>query len=198
MTNPVEQGRPVHLIGFIHEVLVKCPSCGRAATVMAKAGLREKKPTVRCPTCGFSRSGWPAPDGKFLDAITRRRCPRCERWLDNRYQRFLAGRREVVLSCPCKAQTTVAVYYGAIRLGRPFDPYFGYPVWLQKDVGRKTLWAYNRRHLGFLKAYVAAVIRVRTPHANASLASRLPAWISKGTRRVSILKTIAAIERRAA
>ena len=194
----VEERGSVYLIDFIDEVLVKCPSCGHPATVMARAGLREKKPAVRCTSCGFSRSGWPGPDGVVMNAIARRRCPRCGRWLERRCQRFVARRREVVLSCPCKAQTTVAVHYGAVRLGGPHDPYFGYPLWLQKAVGREVLWAYNRRHLSFIKAFVAALVRVRTPHANGSLASRMPSWISKGTRRESLLKTIAAMERRAA
>jgi hypothetical protein len=83
----------------------------------------------------------------------------------------------------------------SIRLGEPFDPYFGYPLRLQKPLGREVLWAYNRRHLAFLRAFIGAGIRPKTPHANASLASRLPAWMKKATRRAHLLKGIASLEK---
>lgn len=133
-----------------------------------------------------------------MDAVARRRCPRCGRWLEKRYQRVVARRREVVLSCPCKAETTVALKFTMVRLGEPYDPYFGYPLWLQKRLGREILWAYNHRHLAFLKRFVQATIRPRTPGWNGSLASRLPSWLTKGTRRPNVLKNIEALERRAA
>jgi hypothetical protein len=84
------------------------------------------------------------------------------------------------------------------RLGEPYDPYFGYSLWLQKPLGRDVLWAYNLRHLAFIKSFVAAQIRPRTPNANGNLASRLPSWITKRTRRTNVLKGIVSLERRAA
>jgi ribosomal protein S27AE len=193
-----ERSRPEYLVDFIDEVLVECPRCGEEAIVVATDGFRAAAPAVRCAKCGFSRAGWPAPDGAVIDAVAKRRCPRCGRWLEKRYQRVLAKRREVVLSCPCKAQTAVARRFASVRLGEPYDPYFGYPLWLQKAIGRNVLWAYNRRHLAFLKGFVAANMRPRTPGANGSLASRLPAWITKGTRRANVLRAIQALQRRAA
>jgi predicted RNA-binding Zn-ribbon protein involved in translation (DUF1610 family) len=193
-----ETSRPEYVVDFIDEVLVECPRCGEEAVVVAKGGFRAAEPAVRCTNCGFSRTGWPAPDGVLVKAVAKRRCPRCGRWLEKRYQRVLAKRREVVLSCPCKAQTTVAVRFASVRLGEPYDPYFGYPLWLQKVIGRNVLWAYNRRHLAFLRVFVAAGVRPRTAGANGSLASRLPAWITKGTRRPNILRAIQTLQRRAA
>jgi len=187
--------RPEYLMDYIDEVLVECPQCGASAAVRASSGLCTQAPRVRCTSCGFNRTGWPTT-GLLADAVVKRRCPRCGRWLEKRYQRVVARRREVVLSCPCKAQTRVALLYTAIRLGQPHDPYFGYPLWLKKEIGREVLWAYNRRHLAFMKGLVGAEIRPRTPGANASLSSRLPSWITKGTRRQSILRALAAMERR--
>lgn len=123
----------IFLEDFIDEVLVECPSCGNPATVIAQAGLCDKAPAVRCRRCGFNRTGWPVTDRVLVHAVARRRCPRCGRWLEKRYQRVLVKRREVVLSCPCKAQTTVARAFTGIRLGEPYDPYFGYPLWFRKS-----------------------------------------------------------------
>jgi hypothetical protein len=190
-----EKPRPEYVVDFIDEVLVKCPRCGEEAIVVARNGFRAADPAVGCTSCGFSRTGWPAPDGVLVNAVARRRCPRCGRWLEKRYQRVLAKRREVVLSCPCKAQMTVAFDFASVRLGEPYDPYFGYPLWLQKAIGRNVLWAYNRRHLAFLGAFIAASVRPRTPGWNGSLASRLPAWLTKGTRRANILRAIRVLQR---
>jgi len=198
MTGTEDIAQPEYLVDYIDEVLVECPECGSAATVHAKDGLRTEAPRMRCASCGFNRTGWPVSEGVLGNAAARRRCPRCGRWLEKRYQRVLAKRREVVLSCPCKAQTTVALLFSAIRLGEPYDPYFGYPLLLRKAVGREILWAYNMRHLSYLRAFVGAGVRPRTPGANGSLASRLPTWITKGTRRPNILRALAALKRGAA
>jgi transcription elongation factor Elf1 len=188
---------PTYLTDFIDDVLIECPRCGAAAAVRAKAGLRDEAPAVRCGRCGFNRTGWPMPSGVLVNAIARRRCPRCGRWLEKRYQRVLAKRREVVLSCPCGAQSAVALNFTSIRLGEPYDPYFGYPLWLRKTIGANVLWAYNHRHLAFLRTFVGAPIRPRTPHANSSLVSRLPRWMTAATMRTSVLKGIAALEHKA-
>jgi predicted RNA-binding Zn-ribbon protein involved in translation (DUF1610 family) len=193
-----EIARPTYLVDFIDQVLVACPQCGRVATVLAKGALRAQSPAIRCANCGFNRTGWPAPDGVILDAVARRRCPRCGRWLERRYQRLSGKHGEVIISCPCKAQTTVAIKFTSVRLGEPCDPYFGYPLWLQKAIGHDVLWAYNRRHLTFLKDFVRAGIRPRSRHANGSLASRLPSWIAKGTRRANVLKHLETLARRSA
>src|SRR5438445_5465101 len=79
--------RPEYLIDYIDEVLVECPECGALATVRAKNGLRSESPRVRCTKCGFNRTGWPTPAGARVTAVTKRRCPRCGRWLEKRYQR---------------------------------------------------------------------------------------------------------------
>jgi predicted RNA-binding Zn-ribbon protein involved in translation (DUF1610 family) len=189
--------RPEYLFDFIDEVLIRCPECGEAAVVLARSKLCAANPAVRCARCGFNRAGWPGPKVR-ADAVAKRRCPRCGRWLEKRYHRALAKRRAIVLSCPCKAETVVALQFISVRLGGPHDPYFGYPLWLQKTIGPNVLWAYNRRHLAFLKEYVAAAIRPRTPGANGSLASRLPAWMKKGTRRANLLRAIQALEGRTA
>jgi hypothetical protein len=59
-----------------------------------------------------------------------------------------------------------------------------------------VLWAYNREHLIFLRDYVAAMLRERVPNANASLASRLPAWLKKGANRSAVLKAVERLERK--
>jgi hypothetical protein len=71
-----------------------------------------------------------------------------------------------------------------------YDSYFGLPLWLQTRVGDHILWAYNRRHLEFIEAFVCAGWR------NNSLSSRLPDWIKVAKNRTSILKSIDKLKQR--
>ena len=74
------------------------------------------------------------------------------------------------------------------------DGLFGLSLWLQTPCCGEILWARNERHLLFLEQYVAAQLRGRKIESgwrNASLASRLPAWLKSKKHRPEILKAIA-------
>ena len=72
----------------------------------------------------------------------------------------------------------------------PVDPHFGLPLWLQRPFGDEVLWAVNGRHLAFLRDYIAASLREREPYRNQSVASRLPAWMGRSTKRGALLTAI--------
>jgi hypothetical protein len=81
--------------------------------------------------------------------------------------------------------------------GRPYDWYFGLPLWLQTPCCGSTLWALNRAHLDFLESYVAAHQRTKVGAASAgkvrnrSMASRLPRWMKSARHRETVLKSLA-------
>jgi hypothetical protein len=88
---------------------------------------------------------------------------------------------------------------GAYVLGGPADPYFHHPLWLQAPCCGHTLWAYNRRHLAFLRAYVAATDRRRAERddkdsRNRLLESRLPRWMKAAKNRDAVVRGLAALE----
>ena len=83
--------------------------------------------------------------------------------------------------------------------GNAADAYFGLPLWLHIEVGDRTLWANNLRHLQFIKAFVQAPIRERHDKPgqgwrNQSVISRLPEWIKLAKNRQRVLKAIALLE----
>lgn len=86
----------------------------------------------------------------------------------------------------------------AVRLGAPVDPYYGFPLWLRIACAGHTLWAYNRRHLAFLRDFSAAPLRERSPGRNASLASRLPGWLKQASNRDAVARAVARLEAKAA
>ena len=88
---------------------------------------------------------------------------------------------------------------GQYALGDAADAYFHLPLWLQVPCGGNTLWAYNARHVAFLREYVASTQRRRSPRAdsgplNTRLASRLPRGIKLAKNRDTVLRAISKLE----
>jgi hypothetical protein len=74
------------------------------------------------------------------------------------------------------------------------DGTFGLSLWLQTPCCGEVLWAYNAAHLLLLERFVSAQLRSRDIGLgcrNASLISRLPAWIKSKKHRPEVLKAIA-------
>lgn len=75
------------------------------------------------------------------------------------------------------------------------DPVFRLPVWLHATCRHGTLWAYNRRHLGEIEAFVEARLRERRAHpehgwSNRAWTSRLPRWVMAAKNRQDVLQCI--------
>ena len=76
----------------------------------------------------------------------------------------------------------------------PDDGYFGLDIWLQTYCCGNSLYAFTKRHLELLEAYIKADLRERKRGAggwhNASVASRLPKWIKSHKNREQLFKAI--------
>ena len=83
-----------------------------------------------------------------------------------------------------------------LLFGKPADPYFRLPLWLQSDFEDHVFWAYNEQHLALLKQHVSAGLRERNgqDYKNNSIGSRLPRWLTSAKNRPSILKLIDELE----
>ena len=89
---------------------------------------------------------------------------------------------------------------GSSHFGTPVDPYFGEPLWLQIPCVGETLWAYNPKHLEFLRAYVSSTLRERSHRdgglRNQLLESRLPKWMKAADNREKVLAGIRKLEKK--
>lgn len=90
---------------------------------------------------------------------------------------------------------------GHIWVGASVDWYFHHPLWLRISCCGSTLWAYNAAHLSWIKSFVAAKLRERTPNeahgwSNQSLASRLPKWIKQKNNRDALLSAVKKLEQK--
>jgi hypothetical protein len=130
-------------------------------------------------------------------------CPKCSRWAkvqreDPASTDWFAPRRVTCRHC---GMTKRSQERGISRSwhGSPEDDYFHLPLWLQSPCCGDVLWAYNARHLRFLRDYVSSDLRERRRNpklgwGNGSLASRLPRWMQLAKNRGGILKVIEKLE----
>ena len=135
-------------------------------------------------------------DHKHLDELAREflvACPRCAaRALVRRRPSDVAAHDALaVLTCvACGHSATTSAARTTIDGAR--DWFFGLPLWLQAPCCGETLWAYNAEHLEYLEAYVGATLRRHVHDAergwsNASVASRLPTWLTSSKNRAAVL-----------
>lgn len=205
--------RGAGLGSFSDEFLVKCPQCGACARV-ARSWNDEhrhwRRARLTCTSCGSSRlaearlccprcplpqgSGWSGP--ALLSARTR--CARCGAWLElERRLRVPPKQDWVELGCERCDLGTRASYQLRVPPLRTdaVDLCFGLPLWLQTPCRGQTLWAFNPRHLKFLREALGATLRERGSANTASAASRLPGWL-KRLDRTTVQQAIARLERR--
>ncbi len=143
---------------------------------------------VVCPAC----SGRAAVRAETESKPPRLTCPGC-----GRSQDWKATAYGVLFSRPASGWPE-----GQFAIGDAADAYFHLPLWLQAPCVGHTLWAFNERHLAFLRDFVGATDRsvpqrLASEPLNTLLASRLPRWIQVGKNRRVILKALSKLEVRA-
>jgi hypothetical protein len=209
----VDNGR--WLAGFSGEFVVRCPQCRAASKVFREWDHARRTwgpATVACVTCGFSRrqqtragcecgrcqrhvcDSWAGP----VVISVRRRCSHCgRRMCVDRQAKVAPQHRFVTLSCDgCGAPTNADYEIRPVMVPAALvDNCFGLPLWLQIPCAGHTLWAFNARHLAYLKEFVQAGLRERHGTANASVVSRLPGWLKQAKHRGEALRAVERLER---
>lgn len=98
------------------------------------------------------------------------------------------------LACGHVSSKLIRQKRGLTILGAPIDPYFHLPLWLKADCCGERLWAYNRRHLAFLKEFVGAKLRDVGTTGHRNLGNKLPKWMLLAKNRDDVLRVIARLE----
>ena len=208
---PVDTGRfgdrGWSLGGFAGEFVVRCPRCGSAATVRRDwdhAARAWRPAAVVCAGCGFSRrqrtSAGGVPDGWAGPVVVRvrRRCGACGRRMQVcRRATAVPQHRSVLLTCDgCGATTHAGYELSPLTVPDALvDNCFGLPLWLRTPCAGRVLWAFNGRHLAYLRAYLRADLRERRNAPGASAVSRLPGWLKQARHRGEALRAVERLER---
>jgi hypothetical protein len=194
------------LIGrYAQSAWVECPGCSRAAFVSSpsKWGMPfvPSSAFVRCQHCSFSDE-YPSWYGTMRGHAFVG-CPRCQKYWDEHYEWSGEPSEEPdrfgETVCPtCSLRLSFAITWKRVEFaGKPVDPAFGLPLWLQRRCCGHILWAYNREHLETLRAYVGAKHRQRYFHGKWSMIARLPSWIKSAKNRESVLRCIDRLDQEA-
>jgi hypothetical protein len=209
----VDHGR--WLGAFAGEFIVRCPRCADRAKVLRQWDHQRRRwmpATVACTACGFARrheqaagcecgrceraasSGWAGP----VIVAARRRCGQCGRWMQIRRRAKTAPASPgLALRCDgCGAATTTCYSVRPVTVPDALvDNCFGLPLWLQTPCAGHTVWAFNARHLAYLKEFLEADLRERRGTAgNASVISRLPAWMKSAKHRDEARRAVRRLE----
>ena len=190
-----------------NEVFCVCPRCGGPALSKCKFGYTFPyfgidTARVQCLKCSFNRE-WARSDIKWkgpVIGIVHQRCSNCGyKWLTAEVwkERYSDRVKQTIrLECPaCHGISDLKLGWIEDRsAGKPLDPYFGFPLWLQEETCGDIFWAYNKDHLQALKAYITASYRERPRDSKWSMMTRLPKWIKSARNRDALLKSIEKME----
>jgi hypothetical protein len=199
-TRFVDKGRS--LASFADDFLVRCPRCQATARVSRPwnhEARRWQAAKVVCRTCGFARgedaTSWSGP----VTLHIRCRCGHCGRRIHlTRPASATPPDRTLAVRCDGCGHTTDTTFSTSPRRvpDNPADECFGLPLALRTPCAGHTFWAFNPAHLAYLKDFLQADLRERTPTAtNRSVASRLPPWLKQRRHRGEALRAVARLER---
>lgn len=197
---------------YADRIEVRCPRCAHPGQVRAPRGQDGQDGQVRfaCAGCGFDAAatsccGQRAAQGDWHGPVRlygRRPCGYCgHQWLGA--SRIYEGKpahapQRLSVRCPvCARDSDVEVQMAPHRGDEPRDPHLGLPLRLLEPTRQGLLWAYNAQHLDELRRYVAATQRERLCEAgNASMVSRLPAWMKLARHCTAVLKALDRLQAR--
>lgn len=188
---------------FCNKIFCCCPNCRKRAVIKAEVlfavPLCIKSARMQCLTCAFHQD-W--LKGKLYGKVAgtaQQRCPNCgHKWLNAKVYGKANGRlktKRTVVCSHCKNLVAIDLKWQNLWLPEEaIDPYFGSPLWLQRECSGKTFWAYNELHLQVLKSYVEASLRDDRMRGKWSMTARLPQWITSAKNRQAVLRCINRLE----
>ena len=192
----VDIGTTIH--SYIYEIFVCCPACGLRAMVSKKNQSNWDQAVLQCSNCKYHLEG----RDKIYDLIVKVMCGNCAARIDICIPNVKPNKGLRSIRCKeCgetneyKPRFVEAVPYHTPRTMQ-VDPFFKLPLWLQSEVRGKILWAWNYRHLDYIRHYVQSSLRVRHRHQYSSMVERLPSWITTAKNRLHIVKAIRRLEKK--
>lgn len=120
-------------------------------------------------------------------------CPECERKALAHANREEKTAR---LSCThCGYSRDVSTRFGKSgSITMAAHGYFDVKLWLSTRFRNNMVWAYNDKHLAYLKAYVAASLREHKDRTGFTLLEKLPRFYHEARNREALLKVLEKLE----
>ncbi len=182
------------LLDFRDQISVECPKCSNKATITKDDGGVK----LSCSSCNHHESD----DLIRYSLLIKRYCDTCGHRIIIEEKDLKEKKELVVFTCPnCKTRReyegNYSKYKGSIDSKQEgYDPYLNLPLWYKSLFNKDLFWAYNEKHLEFLKEYIGAKIRERQSGAGSSMVEKLPDFIKSSKNREKLIKKIEKLERK--
>jgi predicted RNA-binding Zn-ribbon protein involved in translation (DUF1610 family) len=193
------QDENVKLDYFEDEVFVECPKCKKRAIITKdEPSSYFSERTFKCPNCFYSLKGRHQSFSVMLNC----NCSHCSAELKVDMKNVNEKKDSIAVRCPNCGETenyeprNVSQEWYFKDTGQLSERYFGLPVWLTANFRGNDFFAFNYKHLEYLKQYISADLRERNNRTHWTMVEKLPSWITSGKNRDKILKLISDLERK--
>ncbi|WP_239255889.1 hypothetical protein [Listeria ilorinensis] len=185
------------------EILVTCKNGAHPAYLTERSG--EKK--LFCPTCAYRNSVQIDHHPHIIHTFRYRfKCRSCGKF--DRYDKNSRALLAISRRCPACQQENQPISTEKVtsQLAEPvarylkkgIDPWTAQPLYFQDTIRGEIFFAYNRRHLTYLKKYVESDLRERPVFPVAKTAGHtLPKSLKQAKNRMQLLQKIEKLERQA-
>lgn len=188
---------------------VECPKCTKLAFVRFSPHYPKSPYHVKvgegsylsCEHCAYLKR-WRKQSRVSYTLSLKIFCPECGHY--HQYQQHKAPKKftRIMFSCqkcgvkrpyrPTVAENSLTTSHRGIQR----DPFFSAPLWLQARINKNIIWAYNREHLSWIKAYIKADLREKDRQYLMTKEARLPTFLKLAKNRQPLLKLIDKMMRR--
>ncbi len=179
---------------FTDQVLVCCPSCSKKALVNDSGGIAR----LVCGQCGYLKVEYKT---RYILSF-KKNCNHCSHALEVYDNNLTQEVTELTIKCPaCRKKETYPVKCTPYTIsggrrdgGKEF--FFNADLWLKLPFKNEIFWAYNYRHLNYLKEYIQADLRENRDREFMSMTEKLPKFMQVAKNREALLKIIEKLQQK--
>lgn len=180
---------------------VECPRCSKPASIVRKPHQYRMRADaiITCGHCAYRHE-----DAEHFRALNSKllypkswhpRCAKCGGGKFDFTNSTLARHGDKVIvktrCLGCGASNEFPARGTGARARDGYDHWFGLPLVLRADYGKRLIWAYNAHHIDLLERWIEADLRERSLHAHyMTMAARLPRWMKTAHARKPVLRAL--------
>ena len=176
---------------FYDEILVVCPKCLKRAVVNKKNNI-----TLNCSNCGYHEK---YINKRYIVEV-KSYCSSCEKYFKFYDNTITTKFKQIKIACPhCNKVDKYEANYkenSSYQIKGGVEFYFNLEFWLRKDFRGNLFWAYNYKHLEYLKDYIYAKVRERNDRCYTTMVEILPKFIKSKKNRDGLIKIIDKLEKK--
>lgn len=206
---PIRASEPSSLLSTLPDpAWVECPRCAKPARVVRKPHKYRMyaKSTLTCSHCTYRHE-----DAELFRALRSKQFqpqswhPRCARCGGDKFDFSKASlardtnRITISTFClGCGALNEFPAKGAGARIREGHDHWFGLPLVLRADYGKRLVWAYNQHHIELLERWIEADLRERSLNSHyLMLVANLPRWMKAAHARKPVLRALAKLRDKA-